>query len=674
MSKFYVVPNRAINRGVWSAWLPRPRVNTFEWICRHVRDKDGRPFDPESFPWVRGVCEAFDHPAIREIDLQWATRIGKTFAGHAIHECIWATNPMPTMFNSSAEHLAKATVADEIYPMLEHCDALAGQLLPSQRRSMTRVKLPECTCRIGWAGSESRLASYGCWFLHGTEIDKYPLGESTEGDKLGQLLERVIKQFPDHKLLLESSPARAGASRIAPRVRNSTNSRFQVPCPWCHESQQLLLGNNDPREGGLVWDRNEDGSDDLRKAYDTARYVCRFCKRDIHDEHRPRMMRHGDWVAEGQSRDRRGRLHGEPLRPLPAWGSQLSSLYALSLRWGDVARKKVEADPRAPDRQIFTGGWLAEEFEEGVSKTEPEQLGERLEAPGIPRAVAPRWARFLTASVDRQEWGFPVMVCAWGPGERGHLVEVGSIDTWEDVLAFLDQRFEWQGTDKAMGIALSFVDRGFKPHETDQFCKAHSTQARKILPCEGDKGGLSGKNHRKKLLGQDVKNLPKRLRRAALQARGIIAVEIAGHYWESLIQDYFDKPRPGQPGSFSMFEHAGDDIHLCEQLLNAKKSEKLNGRGGDPIWEKRWPDKENDFRDTLRYARCAAEVFARKNWHRQAAALLFSKKAATRAASEPKEVIGGSGDTSAQAPEEQPSDDDGGRNEFFPDDNRKGFW
>jgi phage terminase large subunit GpA-like protein len=628
---------------VWSIWTPPERIDTWDWVCRYARDKDGRRFDPDSFPWMRGVCQAFDSPRYRQIYLMWATRIGKTFGGHAIHESVWATNPMPTGFCGPAEHAVKATVADEIYPMLEHCAPLRGQLLPAMRRSLARIKLERCSCRVAWAGSDSRLSGFGCFYLHATEIDKYPLGQSSEGDRLGLLLERVAKQFPDYKALLESSPATAEVSRIWPLVKGSTNSRYQVPCPWCKTSQVLRLGTNDPGAGGLVWDRCADGSDDVQLAFSTARYVCANCHRELHDEHRGRLMRAGQWVAEGQYVDDRGRVRGEPVRPEPAWGSQLSSLYSLSVRWGDIARRKVECDPRAPDRQIFVNGWLGEVYEESVARLEPEELASRIGVP-IPRGIVPAWASFLTAGVDRQEWGFRLLISAWGAPERGHLVDYDSADTWEDVLAFLNRRFRWQCAgpngeivyDYELGIALTLIDRAFRPKDTDRFCKTHSTQARKILPCEGDKGGLAGEAFRKKILGVRARNASRRVRSSAIAARGIICVEVAGHYWESVLQDYFETRLPGEPGSFSLCEGVEDDPQLCKELLNGRKSEQLSRRRrGEPIWEKRWDEYPNDLRDTLRYARCAAEIFARGNWNRQAAALKFPINATVKAAPSP---------------------------------------
>src|SRR5690349_7787600 len=96
MAEVYTIPRRPIARRVWNTWRPRPRVKTWEWVCENVRDNDGRPFNPDAYPWARGVCEAFDCDHVRTIVLQWATRIGKTFVGEAIDICTWCNYPMPS--------------------------------------------------------------------------------------------------------------------------------------------------------------------------------------------------------------------------------------------------------------------------------------------------------------------------------------------------------------------------------------------------------------------------------------------------------------------------------------------------------------------------------------------------------------------------------------------------
>ena len=70
----------AISSDVWAIMRPRAKVRTWDWARDNVCDNQGMPFDAENFPWVEGVCDAFDDPHVRVIVMQWASRISKTFA------------------------------------------------------------------------------------------------------------------------------------------------------------------------------------------------------------------------------------------------------------------------------------------------------------------------------------------------------------------------------------------------------------------------------------------------------------------------------------------------------------------------------------------------------------------------------------------------------------------
>jgi len=596
---------------------PPKRVRSWDWICEHIKDKDGTPFDPDGFPHCEGVADAFDDPSIRTIVMQWATRIGKTFICESLDMKMWATAPAPSAFISSSKKLATETVREEFYKMLEFCDPLKDQLKPAMRRSNSRIDLAYCGCRVGWAGSESTMSGYGAFLMHLNEVDKWPYSESLEGDRLEQALERSIKQFPDHKNFIESTPTTEEASRVNAWYLNSNQNQRQVPCPKCGKYQVLKCGDGIPGTGGLVWNRLKDGTEDPQLAYETARYECQYCLKTIHDEHRPKLMRSGLWVPAGQWADKRGRLKGTPTRQGHIWGSKLSSLYSLRIRWGDYARKKVASNRRPGLRRAFINLWEGEPYAPRKSKLTPEELGERLNLK-YSKGVVPAAASFLTCGIDVQEWGFVYFVAAWGSGEKGWLVDWGYLDELQDVENLLGGSYPWSNKKTQMPIVLTLMDSGNDTARVYKFCKRVSRVGRYVWACTGEKMSLGGEPFRKVILGKGRggrKN--KRARRAALTARGQILVHVAVNFWEELIQDYFDKMNPGEPGSFAFPVEAATDAELCLQLLNGMQSEKLNRRNvHEGLWMKRWPDEANDFRDTLRYARCAAELYSRGKWSR----------------------------------------------------------
>lgn len=614
----FQIPHLRIRPRVWKILRPPKRIRSWDWICEHVKDKDGTPFDPDGFPHCEGVADAFDDPRIRTIVLQWATRIGKTFICESLDMKMWATAPAPSAFISSSKKLATETVREEFYKMLEHCGPLSDQLKPANRRSMARIDLAHCGCRVGWAGSESTMSGFGAFLLHLNEVDKWPFSESLEGDRLEQALERSVKQYPDHKNFIESTPTTEEQSRVNSWLLNSNQNLRQVPCSKCGTYQVLECNEGIPGQGGLVWDRPKDGSEDSQLAYDTARYECSKCLKPIHDEHRPKLMRAGLWVPGGQWADRRGRLKGTPYRQGHIWGSQLSSLYSLRIRWGDYARKKVDSNRRPGLRRAFVNLWEGESYAPRKSKLTPEELGERLNL-GYSHKVIPKGASFVTCGIDVQEWGFVYLVVAWGAGERGWLIDWGYLDNEDEyVEELVGTTYPCMGQKPPMPIVMTLIDSGNDTARVYKLCKRLSKVGRYVWACTGEKMSLGGEPFRKVILGKSRGRKNKRMRKAALIGRGQPLVHVAVAYWEELIQDYFDKKNPGEPGSLAFPTEASTDSDLCKQLLNGMQSDQLNRRNvNESLWVMRWPDEPNDLRDDLRYARCGAELFSRGKWDRK---------------------------------------------------------
>src|SRR4051812_9422588 len=118
------------NRQVQRALRPRPRVDSWEWINKHGRDSKGRLFDGEKMPWLKGVCGAWDDPNVRKIVLMWGTRLGKTLGSHELMACAMSNNPMPGIYATATDKLAKRTVREKIYKILEQVKQTRWQLLP----------------------------------------------------------------------------------------------------------------------------------------------------------------------------------------------------------------------------------------------------------------------------------------------------------------------------------------------------------------------------------------------------------------------------------------------------------------------------------------------------------------------------------------------------------------
>ena len=605
--------------------VPRPQVRTWDWITTKGRTPDGKPFDGARMPWAEGVCDAYDDPSIRMLVLMWGTRLGKSMISMEIMACNMATRPLPGFYTTSTEKLAIRSVGNKIYPILESIEETRTQLPPPHKRNVRELSLTESTWAVAWAGSNTLLSDWDAAYGWGQEIDKWihkksEDGQAKEGHSVAQFLER-FKDWPDHKIVLECSPSIANKSQIEANYLLSNQCQYQVPCPKCGRYQVLEMGSKDPKSTGLVWDILPNGDHDLELARQSARYRCCHCRYEIHDHERRKMMRAGRWVAKGQRIGRTGKLLGTPERQGTIWGGQLSSLYSLQMRWGDIAAKFVSAKASYQLMQMFVNGWLARTWEPYRSKSKPEQVGERL-ACDYERGKIPAEANWLFGAVDVQDEYFVWMVAACGPDERIYLVDWGYCDTWGEIKAeVLTRKFEHMEHPDPLSAAMVVVDSGDgkRTREVYKFCRANSKNGIVVMPVKGANTNCNGEPYQKVTIGEGTKGGKRTLRRHALAARGIIYARVNSFYWEPVLQAWLDDRYPGEDDSLSIPADAAEDMDLLEQLCNAAQSDEPSKMEPDKVlWVKRWEQKPNDLRDCLKYLRCAMEMKFRGDWRKAA--------------------------------------------------------
>ena len=103
---------------VWDLLQPRPQFSSFDWICENIVMPDKRPFDPDAYPWTKGICEAWDNPNVKEVWLQFAARLGKTAIAQSLFVCEMIRKPRNALFATSTEKLCKQTIKKKILPIL----------------------------------------------------------------------------------------------------------------------------------------------------------------------------------------------------------------------------------------------------------------------------------------------------------------------------------------------------------------------------------------------------------------------------------------------------------------------------------------------------------------------------------------------------------------------------
>ncbi len=589
--------------GAASLLAPPPRVVSREWLPESVTMPKGTetgslPFSLSAFPHCDGPLDAFDNPAIRRVILQWGTRLGKTTLCLSLMAKTAVTNPRNMMFSSSTQGAAVRVIGERLWPILAATKGLT--LPPEVRRSNMCVRLQGCRVYVGWSGSAASLADVGAFFGVANEIDKWDTSASDEADPLKLFVNRT-KGFPDHKIILESTPTIKGRSRIEGLLLDSNQHLRHVPCPKCGEFQVLRKGVQG-RPGGFWWWHDGDGKSDPEIAYETAVYICQFCEHRIQNHERTPMLRKGVWCPTDCTVNIYGEIVGENERqasdtigfgPLPSW-------YALTETWGSFPRMWLSAQGKPRELQDVVNSYMAETWEQRPSKSRPDEVGKRLSTDS-PRGVVPEWGRFLTVTVDQQaaEGGYRLfVVMAHGENERAMVIDIG----WTRTLAELwepQMRRHFQHLDGGNSIQpdIAAVDSGWDTKETYDFCNSHPG----VWALKGSAGDIKGRAYR---VGEVKEG----------ENRGQFLFEVNTDFWETELQARLDNRRPGEPGALELCDGLGKDRFFLDQLCNMMISDKIDRRGNAVrLWVKRHTSQPNDYRDAVRYGLALGRAWVEEN-------------------------------------------------------------
>lgn len=578
--------------------------------------------------------DAWDNPIVREISLMFGSRLGKTFFGQCA--CVWTADndPAPMMHANTTETVA-ISVLDRTYKMLRARHDLR-KLLAYQRENAQKQDLIEfvgCNLYLAWSRSVSTLADKDIKVGHGGEIDKWEMAStSKEGDPEKLFFDRFKNHWSVRKIIAESTPTRRHFSRIEARLLAGSNCRLQVPCPNCYRFQTLEMGSKSVSHG-LKWDSPARGSCPPDRAKATAHYVCQHCHTPLDDHSRTWMIRRGVWVPAGcavhdqvalEVAERRmspaamtesdrwaGWSHspwisGTPSRDGEHQTYQLSSLYALTLGWGDIAAEFVDSCEKPQKLKNFVNGWLAETWEARKGKSAPEQIIERISSTRQDGLI-PEWGRLVTVTIDQQaaEGGFVKYVAlAHGEGDRSAVVQHGVAATlqwvWEHVI-----RREFPHADGGRPVTPHFAgaDSGWNTKATYEFCNSHPG----VIAIKGSDGDLGGQPYSLVTLGDKGK-------RTRTGAEGQALLHVNTDYWEEDLQHRLEDRLANETGSLTLSAAAAEDAEFTAELLNAVLTDQIDKRGNARLlWVKKIESAPNDYRDAVRYGLCLAKAWLDAN-------------------------------------------------------------
>lgn len=589
----------------------------------------GRPYDHLAYPHLGapgGPWDAWDNPAARTIALQFGTRLGKTFFGLCCTLFMAENSPAPGMHANATEQLC-TQVMERGYEMIRRRQSLRD-LMASRHETdwrQTEFRFKGCKVFGAWARSVSTLADKDVLFGHAAEIDKWEhQSTSKEADPLALFTDRFKNYQSIRKQILESTPTLRGHSRIEDRLQSGTDCRLNVPCPQCRKYQTLETGS-ESTPFGVKFDRAKNGRSDPAIAFDTARYLCRHCQAELRDHDRAWMIRRGVWIPRGCEVNDEAAIAAAEERLQPdfsgekwrGWKSspwiigtpardgvdhsyQLSSLYALSLSWGDIASEFVKCHDRPQLLRNFVNQWKAETWELKKRAHSADELAQRLRGTHR-RGVVPDACGVITIGIDVQIDHFVWVAVGFGMEDRAFVLDYGTALTWPELRReVLSHRFPGESFGQ-LPIAMGGMDSGHRTDEVFGYCQEIGDALR---PTKG-------------FDTLDKPILPSSLEWSRSETRRITAVaakmflwKFNKGYWQEELQRRLDILTAGKPGSLSIPCDCVEDYDFIEQIANNAPVEQPNGK---IIWEKIHESNPDDYRDALIIARVTKEMWTRGN-------------------------------------------------------------
>jgi hypothetical protein len=337
---------------------PPPDESLAEWSERVLvlSPRQPTPF-PGAFrlsrtPYLRGIMDALDDPAVRLVVVEAGAQTGKTTTGYAWLAHCAATDPGPALVVYPSEDLARSNSQSRIQPLFEDSPELAA-ILPADRRAnwtLLSYRLGACTIHLSGANSPAQLASRPVRYLLLDEVDKYP-AEATRGeaDAVSLAMQRT-KTFWNAKVLMVSTPT-TPAGAIHRHFSRGDQCEYHVPCPLCGEPFAL-------RWQHVRWPDGDPSA---------AHVVCPSCGAPWSEPQRLAAVAAGRWApsrAEGDAEPGVRSFH-------------LSSLLAGWTDLGALARKFIAAKSDPLALRDFVNSDLAEPYVPADAKIGVSEISRR---------------------------------------------------------------------------------------------------------------------------------------------------------------------------------------------------------------------------------------------------------------------------------------------------------
>jgi phage terminase large subunit GpA-like protein len=567
-----------------AALEPEPPIDYLTWaeanvvFAEHESQFPG-PYNRERFPYFDEILRALspDDPC-RIVTLMGSAQIGKTVCANIFtlgslvmgKGTFLAVHPTDT----NAELWSKMKLA----PMMRGIDQVR-RLFPQRSRDVAdsvtykERRDGQATLRITGANSAASLSQITIFRQIQDDLSKWEV--NTAGDPETQADSRS-RAVDFAKIFKASTPLVLPGCRISKSFEAGSQEYPYVPCPHCAEMQVL------------EWDNMLAALDPEHP--ENAHFTCVACGCEIHEHHRPQMLKGFEWRSRNAGAKRQHRSF---------W---IWSAYSYLQGFEQLAREWLKAKGDSEQERVFANDSAGRAWRAQSEAPPWEKIRDRAAQSHYPRGNIPAGALVITLGIDcqgdRVEW----QAVGWGREYRRFVIDCGVIPghisdaTCRERLDALMVQTWVNAAGRRIGIDLAAIDGNAWTEDVWGWAKRHPRS--KLIMVRGR--------------GEDSAPRIARVKRERNERTGKILKYVGRffHFGASIMKMalYRDlaKEDPLQPGYVS-FPRGLEDEYFRQ--LTAERREPVK-RHGFTVY--RWTKDEtqaNEMLDTMNQAETAATKF-----------------------------------------------------------------
>lgn len=533
------------------------------------------PWRNDKTPYLTGIMDELRNYETEEIIFCKCTQVGGTEALQNMLGYVVQQDPSPSMVVYPTDTLAESVSVNRLQPMFNASPELRRRYKATES-SKAELQFDGMYLSLVGSNSPSQLASKAIRFLFLDEVDKYPGASKKEADPISLARERT-KTFANRKIYMTSTPTLKSGHIWQAMESADMVKHFFVPCPHCGEYIELKWKQ-------VRFPEKQDMSNADRAEF--ANYICQECGAIITDQHKPQMLRYGEWRTVEQ--------RTQFPRKVAFW---INTLYSPFVRFSEIVKEFLRSKDDPELLQNFVNSWLAEPWEDTKLKTSADLVLER--QTDLPELIIPDWAKLLTAGVDVQENCLYWTIRAWGNYLTSQNIAHGQVYSFGQLEQVMNLQFERSDHGAPMIVALALIDSGDQTDAVYDFCARNSEWA---LPCKGSSNPMM--SHFKL----------SKVNKADSAAYGMQLVLVDGGKYKDMIAGRMKR----ENGTGSWMVYLGCDREYAEQVTAEHKVNVKTGGGRTrQEWKPKTSHADNHYLDTEVYAFAAADILEVRMMHLQ---------------------------------------------------------